>query len=127
MAKKRGRPPKYDKVDLSLVQSLASLGLIDKEIAIILDISERTLNYYKKKPEFLQSIKKGKLKADIQITKSLYNKAKGGDTTAIIFWLKNRLPSIWRDKQDIEHSGSVGVTYQISEKFMPKEGKGKKN
>ena len=79
------------------------------------------------KKEIQVIIEKATAEADIQITKSLYNKAKGGDTTAIIFWLKNRLPSIWRDKQDIEHSGSVGVTYQISEKFMPKEGKGKKN
>lgn len=33
------------------------------------------------------------------------------DTTAQIFWLKNRRPDKWRDKQDIEHSG--GVTNQI--------------
>lgn len=33
------------------------------------------------------------------------------DTTAAIFWLKNRRPDKWRDKQDIEHSG--GVTNQI--------------
>lgn len=29
------------------------------------------------------------------------------DTTAQIFWLKNRKPEEWRDKKDIEHSGSV--------------------
>lgn len=29
------------------------------------------------------------------------------DTTAQIFWLKNRRPDKWRDKQDIEHSGAV--------------------
>ena len=32
------------------------------------------------------------------------------DTTAAIFWLKNRKTDQWRDKQDVEHSGSVGVT-----------------
>lgn len=26
------------------------------------------------------------------------------DTTAAIFWLKNRQPKIWRDKQEIDHS-----------------------
>lgn len=31
------------------------------------------------------------------------------DTTAQIFWLKNRQPTKWRDKQDVEHSGSLGV------------------
>lgn len=29
------------------------------------------------------------------------------DTTAQIFWLKNRKPSEWRDKQSIEHSGET--------------------
>ena len=32
------------------------------------------------------------------------------DTTAMIFWLKNRQPKIWRDKQETEHSGRVEVT-----------------
>lgn len=31
------------------------------------------------------------------------------DTTAQIFWLKNRKPHEWRDKRDIEHSGSVNT------------------
>ena len=29
------------------------------------------------------------------------------DTTAQIFWLKNRKPKVWRDKQEIEHSGNI--------------------
>lgn len=29
------------------------------------------------------------------------------DTTAAIFWLKNRRPELWRDKHDVEHSGEV--------------------
>lgn len=31
------------------------------------------------------------------------------DTTAQIFWLKNRKPAQWRDKQDIEHSGGISI------------------
>lgn len=31
------------------------------------------------------------------------------DTTAQIFWLKNRKPHEWRDKRDIEHSGSINT------------------
>lgn len=31
------------------------------------------------------------------------------DTTAQIFWLKNRKPHEWRDKQDIEHSGGLDI------------------
>jgi hypothetical protein len=31
------------------------------------------------------------------------------DTTAAIFWLKNRKPGEWRDKQELEHTGSVTI------------------
>lgn len=29
------------------------------------------------------------------------------DTTAQIFWLKNRKPGVWRDKTSVEHSGEI--------------------
>lgn len=32
------------------------------------------------------------------------------DVTAQIFWLKNRKPDVWRDKQQVEHSGGVTNT-----------------
>lgn len=31
------------------------------------------------------------------------------DSTSIIFWLKNRKPDEWRDKKDVELSGSISV------------------
>jgi hypothetical protein len=31
------------------------------------------------------------------------------DTTAQIFWLKNRKPKDWKDKRDVEHSGAVDI------------------
>lgn len=31
------------------------------------------------------------------------------DTTAAIFWLKNRQKAQWRDRQEVEHSGKVGL------------------
>ncbi len=36
------------------------------------------------------------------------------DTTAQIFWLKNRRPDKWRDKQDIEHSGHTQTTLNMA-------------
>lgn len=36
------------------------------------------------------------------------------DVTAQIFWLKNRRPDKWRDKQDIEHSGGVNHKLDLS-------------
>ena len=31
------------------------------------------------------------------------------DATSAIFWLKNRQPKKWRDKQETEHSGRIEV------------------
>lgn len=35
------------------------------------------------------------------------------DTVAAMFWLKNRRPDLWRDKQDVEHSGTVQHKHQV--------------
>ena len=40
--------------------------------------------------------------------------------TAMIFWLKNRDPENWRDRQEVEHSGGIR-TYEFSEIFTPKD------
>ena len=32
------------------------------------------------------------------------------DTTAIIFWLKNRKTDVWRDRREIDHSGEMKQT-----------------
>ncbi|MEB7461491.1 hypothetical protein NGC05_02225 [Staphylococcus succinus] len=31
------------------------------------------------------------------------------DTTSQIFWLKNRKPKEWRDKQNIEHDANIEI------------------
>jgi hypothetical protein len=87
--------------------------------------------------KFCQSLKAGKNVADDRVERSLYQKAVGyeqdevkifmpagadnpvyapfrakiaPDTTAAIFWLKNRRKEDWRDKHDHEVTGQVGVT-----------------
>ena len=99
---------KIEDINLEQVEVIASFGLTDEEIAVILGISPRTLNYWKKNPSFLQALKRGKLKADYIIARSLFEKAKSGDTTAMIFWLKNRRPDLWLDKY--EHAGDIKIT-----------------
>jgi hypothetical protein len=44
------------------------------------------------------------------------------DTTAGIFWLKNRQPKEWRDKQEVEHSGELKT---VSETKFTIKSKGK--
>jgi hypothetical protein len=105
----------------------ALLGLTDKEIGAVLGVSEPTVNNWKKAyPAFAESLRKGKDVADQKVAESLYKRATGfrhkavkimqyegvpvkeeydeyvvPDVTACIFWLKNRQPRQWRDKQEI--------------------------
>jgi len=51
-------------------------------------------------------------KYELVITKSV-KKRQVPDTTAQIFWLKNRRPDKWRDKQDVEHTGDMGLNIVI--------------
>ena len=73
------------------------LGATDLQLADFFGICEKTLNNWKgQDPEFLQSVKAGKVEADAAVAASLYERAIGGDTTAMIFWLKNRRSGRYR-------------------------------
>lgn len=73
-----GRPPKYTE-DMNIqVMKLCILGATDKEIADFFNVAESTVNEWKLKyPEFSESIKKGKMEADMNVGASLYQKAIG--------------------------------------------------
>ena len=128
-----GRHTSFNKEYPEQAYKLCLLGATDKQMADFFDVSEVTLNSWKKKfPEFLKSLKKGKDEADGVIAESLFHRAKGyshpedkifnndgeemivstvkhypPDTTACIFWLKNRQKENWRDKHDMQHSGDI--------------------
>lgn len=100
-----GRPKKWDELEMDtklvLVEGWARDGLIHEQIAHNLGISINTLYEWKRDyPEFAESIKKGREVTDFMVESALLTKATGGDTTAQIFWLKNRKPDKWRDKPD---------------------------
>lgn len=54
--------------------------------------------------ELTKNLKTGK--EEIRVTKTV-QKEVVPDTTAQIFWLKNRKPDKWRDKQDVQISGEL--------------------
>ncbi|MDR2652638.1 MAG: helix-turn-helix domain-containing protein [Prevotellaceae bacterium] len=124
--KKTGRPTPYKEEYSKQVLKLCLLGATDKDIAAFFNVAKSTINKWKREyPEFSDSIKRGKEQADTQVASSLFSRAIGfvkedcekvfqykgeivravvkeyfpPDTTAIIFWLKNRQPQLWRDKQ----------------------------
>lgn len=125
-----GRPSKFDKIDMDLVKKLAEYGHKDKFIHNFFGVCESTWNNWKQQhPEFLASLKCWKDKADEEVNKALFERAKGytaietkvfqyngeiitqdiekhypPDPTAIIFWLKNRQPDMWRDVKSETHN-----------------------
>lgn len=73
-----GAPSKYDPAYAEQVTKLCKLGATDKEIADFFDVEESTINNWKKAhPEFLESIKKGKIIADAEVAHSLHKRAIG--------------------------------------------------
>lgn len=133
------RPTDYRPEYAEQARKLCLLGFTDKQLADFFGVNESTINRWKHKyPEFCMSIKRGKVIADAQVVESLYNRATGievtevevrddgkkkvkrvikkfipPDTTAQIFWLKNRQPELWRDKPTVENSAQEAVPVQI--------------
>lgn len=130
-----GQPTKYDDAFAKQAEKLCKLGATDVEIADFFEVDVRTVyNWKHANPEFFHALKQGKEEADDRVQRSLYQKAVGyeqdevkifmpagseepvyapfrakiaPDTTAAIFWLKNRRPQDWRDKAITEHEGKI--------------------
>lgn len=84
---------------LILLEGWARDGLTDEQIAKNMGISPKTLYEWKNKySEICESLKKGKEVVDFEVENALLSSALDGNTTAQIFWLKNRRPDRWRDK-----------------------------
>lgn len=93
---------------LILIEGWARDGLTDEQIAHNIGIRRETLwNWRKQYPNIDNALKKTKEVVDRQVENALFKKAMSGDTTALIFWLKNRRPQDWRDKRETQLSGNV--------------------
>lgn len=140
--KQRGRPSKYGIVDPAQVAKIVGeLGGTDKELAAALGVSHQGLKDWKKQhADLLATLKKSKELADSQVEKSLFQRAIGyshpdvhisthegrvivtptvkhypPDTTACIYWTKNRRPDLWRDAQRHEHTGADGGAIKVED------------
>lgn len=93
---------------LLLIEGWARDGLTDEQIAGNIGIRRSTLSEWKKTfPDIADALKKTKEVVDREVENALYKKALSGDTTALIFWLKNRRPNDWRDRRETQLSGNV--------------------
>lgn len=74
----RGRPTKYFSEYAEEAKKLCLVGYTDAQLSDYFEISESTLNLWKKKhPEFSESIKFGKNYADAKVAFGLYQRAVG--------------------------------------------------
>jgi hypothetical protein len=134
-----GRPSKFQPEFIAQAEKLCKLGATDMEIADFFEVDVRTIYRWKAEHEgFCHALKSGKDQADERVERSLFARAIGyehddmdlrvvegtvvqtpirkhypPDTTAAIFWLKNRRKEEWRDKVQNEHTGADGGPVQI--------------
>ena len=121
---------------LTLLTGWARQGLTDEQIANNMGISVASLyNYKNAHLEILEALKKGKEVVDFEVENALLKRALGysyeektfedgilkkvvvkevqPDTTAQIFWLKNRMSAHWRDKVEVNNSNNEEINNQL--------------
>lgn len=132
-----GRPTSYKPEYAAQAEKLCKLGATDPELADFFDVNKTTIwRWANRHEDFCTALKAGKEMADERVERSLYRRAVGyqqdavkifmpsgskvpiyapfvenipPDTTAGIFWLKNRRPEAWRDARQHELSGKDGA------------------
>jgi len=124
-----GRPSKYDSIDLAQVKILSESGWTDRQMFSFFNVGEATWFRWKNKhPEFRESIKNWKEKANQNVVRSLYERACGyshedekvfktsddkiishkvikhypPDVKAQEIWLRNRDPKDWNVSQGVD-------------------------
>lgn len=125
------------------IEGWARDGLTDEQISKNVGVAYSTFREWVKRfPALSAPLKRGKEVVDREVENAMLKNALGfhyseealtnkGDvveitkyekpnTTAQIFWLKNRKPKQWRDKQDIEHSGTT-TTQHVDLSYMSDE------
>ena len=134
------RPSKFKEEFILQARKLCKLGATDIEVADFFGVDVRTLYRWKgEQPKFCQALKVGKNEADDRVERSLFARAIGfehaetdirvvnnkivktamrkiyaPDTTAAIFWLKNRRPDEWREAKSVELTGKDGGPVQYT-------------
>lgn len=138
--KQVGRPTKYKPEYAEIAYKFCLLGADDNKLADMLEVDVATIYRWKiAHQDFCEALKEGKERADAEIAKALYHRAKGyshpdvdvkvidgqvvmvdfvkhypPDTGAAMAWLKNRQPKYWRDKQELDVTSSDGSAGNVN-------------
>lgn len=104
-------------IDLEKLYKLAEMGLSEEQIATSFGISVSTIARRKRDDDtFASTLKAGKQAGVTAVTNALFTSATNPDkpnTSAQIFFLKNR--GGWRDKQEVDTNltGGIDVTHDV--------------
>ena len=102
---------------LKVLKGWAMSGLTKEQIANNIGISRSLLyEWTDRSKEFADALRSGIQEADAKVVNALYESAINGNTTAQIFWLKNRISDKWRDKQEVVNSFSEDFEISIGGK-----------
>lgn len=134
------RPTKYKPEYANQAAVACRLGATDQDLSELFSVSRSTINLWKIEfPEFSDALKAPKAVADDRVERALYQRAIGysheeddirvvdnqivvtptikhypPDTTACIFWLKNRMPEQYRANPEDGGSGSDKLAESLS-------------
>jgi len=132
--RKGGRVSSFKPEYVEQAAQLCELGATDEQIARFFKVHRATFyRWQAEHPELSAALKMGKDVPDERVQRSLYHRAVGytfksvkifqyegqpvvvpytehvpPDTVACIFWLKNRRPDEWRDRQQLDLTNSDG-------------------
>ena len=108
-----GRPPhEPTEANRQKVITCAAVGIPQMDVARLLGMSINTLRKH-----YLDELETGSIEANVAIGGTLFNKAKSGDTTAMIWWTKARMG--WTDKQGDDSADSMVETIKELAKRLP--------
>jgi IS30 family transposase len=113
---KPGRKKKLSQLteeDYQQIMEWSGDGLSETQIATLLNCSISTITREKKRNEqFEHAIKKGRYQAVQKVANKVYENAMEGKETSAIFFLKNRDPLNWSDRQQVDHQINLSNVLQ---------------
>ena len=110
--KKPGR--KAINLDHNEIERLAGMRLNERQICASLGINPSTLTRKKHIKSIKNALEKGRAKAIAQVSSKLFNNAIEGKETSIIWFLKNRDPDNWKDRNILETNHTINLSHVIN-------------
>ena len=96
----RGKPISREQIAKAL--GAVAMGADYALAAALIGVSHGSLkNHVSRNARVKREFEEARQRSDSRVVKSLFDKALAGDTTAMIFWLKNRQPTAWRDRREL--------------------------